>query len=115
MLSVNDVGAMKIAAITGRGTRRDFFDLFFFLQRHPLAELLQWYEAKYADANLFLALKSLLYFTDAELDAPVNQLLGPPWPEIVELLRQQVIQFRSAQCAAFFLHLPLCPHDAGAS
>ena len=92
LFGIPDVAAMKVAAITGRGTRRDFFDFYFLLQSHKLEEIMKWYEMKYSDGNRFLALKSLIYFNDADSDAPVNQIKGPEWSEIKDYIKNCVQQ-----------------------
>lgn len=68
LLSTLDIGAMKLAAITNRGRKRDFFDLFFLLQTYTLSSLMDAYNAKYSDGSEFLVNKSLVYFEDAEED-----------------------------------------------
>lgn len=68
LLSTLDIGAMKLAAITNRGRKRDFFDLFFLLQTYTLRNLFDAYNAKYRDGSEFLVLKSVTYFEDAEED-----------------------------------------------
>ncbi len=44
MAAMEDIAAMKIAAITQRGSRKDFIDLFFLLRRFSLSELLTFYK-----------------------------------------------------------------------
>ena len=66
MAGFRDIAAMKINAITGRGTKKDFVDLFFLLQRFSFSEMVEFYLKKFTDANLFLALRSLIYFEDAD-------------------------------------------------
>lgn len=68
LLSTLDIGAMKLAAITNRGRKRDFFDLFFLLQTYTLRHLFDAYNAKYRDGSEFLVLKRVTYFEDAEED-----------------------------------------------
>ena len=63
---------MKIAAITGRGRKRDFTDLFFLMKQFPLKELIAFYNEKYQDGNEFMAARSLSYFTDAEEDEDLD-------------------------------------------
>ena len=65
---LKDIAAMKLAAITGRGTKKDFYDLHFLLQKFTLKEMLGFYTQKYADGSPFLVLKSLSHFDDAEND-----------------------------------------------
>lgn len=60
--------SMKIAAIVGRGTKKDFIDLFFLLKQFSLREILDLYLQKYPDGSVFIAMKSLSYFEDAEPD-----------------------------------------------
>jgi len=64
----SDIGAMKLSAITGRGSRKDFYDLYFLLNHYSLKELIYFYNNKYPQASEFLVLKSLVYFKDAEHD-----------------------------------------------
>jgi len=77
-----DIAAMKLAAITGRGSRKDFFDLYFLLKHFSLPELLACYVKKYADGSEFLVLKSITYFEDAEDDADPLQLIPVTWAEV---------------------------------
>lgn len=66
MASTVDIAAMKINAITGRGSLKDFIDLYYLLRKHSLSDMLNFFETKYHDGSVFLALKSLTYFDDAE-------------------------------------------------
>ena len=83
LLSTLDIGAMKLAAITNRGRKRDFFDLFFLMKQFSLRQLLDAYNAKYSDGSEFLVLKSIIYFEDAEQDDE-PKLLSPThtWNEV---------------------------------
>ncbi|MGE4346161.1 MAG: nucleotidyl transferase AbiEii/AbiGii toxin family protein [Flavobacteriaceae bacterium] len=66
MFSKKDIAAMKIGAITGRGSKKDFIDLYFLLEDFSLREILDFYNQKYYDGSEFMALKSLTYFDDAD-------------------------------------------------
>ena len=90
LLSTLDIGAMKLAAITNRGRKRDFFDLFFLLETYSLRQLIDAYNAKYADGSEFLVLKSIIYFDDAEEDnAP--QVFDPSitWPSVKQMIEKE--------------------------
>jgi predicted nucleotidyltransferase component of viral defense system len=76
LASYRDIAAMKLSAITNRGTKKDFVDLAFLLDQFPLSDMLDFYKRKYADASLFLVLKSLTYFDDADED-PMPYMLRP--------------------------------------
>ena len=75
MLSQADISAMKLSAVTNRGAKKDFYDIFFLLRRHSFAQLCDWYKQKFQTNNLFMLLKNITYFNDAEsTETPV--LLG---------------------------------------
>lgn len=83
---VKDICAMKLAAITGRGSKKDFVDLYFLLQQFELSEIFDLYGQKYADGSAFLAMKSLSYFDDAEKDPDPEMLLPVTWKMIKETI-----------------------------
>lgn len=64
--ALEDIAAMKIAAITQRGSKKDFIDIFFLLHKFSMAELFAFYREKISDGNEWLALRSLTYFEDAD-------------------------------------------------
>lgn len=68
--SLEDIAAMKLWAIASRGTKRDFFDIYFIAQKISLARILSLYEEKYKNlaSNRPHLLRSLTYFADAEGD-----------------------------------------------
>jgi hypothetical protein len=73
-LTVAGILATKLHAILGRGTRRDFFDLYVILQqqRLGLAECLRAFRAVFGTgADDGLLLRALTYFDDAEREAPL--------------------------------------------
>ena len=81
LAGVRDIAAMKVNAITNRGTRKDFVDLAFLLERFSLNEIFDFYMKKYSEASPALALRSLSYFVDAEME-PLPRMLKPfDWDE----------------------------------
>lgn len=87
-----DIACMKISAIAGRGTRRDFVDLHVLAQHFGLGELLQLFERKYARAGYSRVhvLKSLTYFEDAEKDPMPNMLIPVAWDAVKRTLLGEV-------------------------
>lgn len=64
-----DIGCMKAIAISQRGSKKDFFDLYFLMNKHKwgISEIINFCKAKYG--NIFpekVFLKALIYFKDAE-------------------------------------------------
>ena len=82
LAGVEDIAAMKLAAITNRGTKKDFIDLFFLLKTYSLSQMLDMYLKKYSGSQLFTVLKSLVYFVDAESDPMPNMLQTVTWEEV---------------------------------
>lgn len=66
MLSVEDIAPMKLDAISGRGSKKDFFDLYYLLEIMPMDSILSLYLEKYSHQTLFHIVRSLVYFDDAE-------------------------------------------------
>lgn len=69
LLSLEDIAPIKLDAITGRGKKKDFYDLFYLLQHFTLSEMLDLHKQKYQHSTLFHVIKSLTWFEDAEPDA----------------------------------------------
>jgi predicted nucleotidyltransferase component of viral defense system len=93
LASLKDIAAMKIAAVTGRGSKKDFVDLYFLLREFSFNEIVSFYEQKYADASIYLALKSLVYFDDADKDPPLNMLKDIAWQDVKDRIRKEVINY----------------------
>jgi predicted nucleotidyltransferase component of viral defense system len=71
LAGIRDIAAMKLEAIAGRGSRKDFVDMFFLLQQFSLEEIFSFHALKYGVglSNQYHHLKSLVYFADAEAEA----------------------------------------------
>lgn len=61
-----DIAAMKIIAISDRGTKRDFIDIYFLLKKFSLKEIFEFVKKKYPMFNIYVGLRGLTYFVDAE-------------------------------------------------
>lgn len=93
LAGIKDIAAMKLAAITNRGTKKDFIDLFFLLKKYSLSQMLDLYLKKYSDSQLFTVLKSLVYFVDAESDPMPHMLQDVTWEEVKEKIIVSVNDF----------------------
>lgn len=82
LASVSDIAAMKITAIIGRGTKKDFIDIAFLLHHFSLEEILHFYAAKYNDSSVFMVMKSLAYFDDAEADPMPDMFVNQSWQQV---------------------------------
>lgn len=86
LVSDKDIAAMKLNAIAGRESRKDFIDSYFLLKKYSLKELLNFYNKKYLDGSKFMVLKSLNYFEDAESEAIPVMFEPVNWYEIKQTI-----------------------------
>ena len=74
MLSLQDIIAMKLNAISSSGQRvKDFIDIFYLLRKFSMEQIIGFYKEKYTQYNEVSVLKSLVYFDDIDFN---------DWPEI---------------------------------
>ena len=93
LASPADIAAMKINAIEGRGSRKDFIDVYQLLQHYSLSELLEFYRLKYPEHSFFRALMSLTYFDDAEKQPMPVMLKDIAWTKIKQSINTEVKRF----------------------
>lgn len=89
LASPEDIAAMKLSAIAGRGSKKDFIDLYLLLKYFSLEEMMEFYLEKFPDGSEFLVLKSLLYFDDAESEAAPKMFIEVSWEEIKQRIRDE--------------------------
>jgi hypothetical protein len=68
LAQMEDVAPMKLKAITKRGRKRDFVDLYFLLQIFSVQELLNLYKQRTGQEEIIHVITSMTYFEDAEND-----------------------------------------------
>lgn len=95
LASIKDIAAMKLAAITGRGTKKDFIDFYFLLKRYSLEQLIELYKQKYPDNSIFMLLKSIPYFDDAEIDINPKMLIDTKWEQVKTSILHEVNRYLS--------------------
>lgn len=94
LASPRDIAAMKVNAIEGRGTKKDFIDIYFLLQHFSLGEILDFYKQKYPEHSEFRALMSLTYFDDAEEQLMPKMFRNVTWKSIKEKILKEVNAYK---------------------
>lgn len=89
LATIQDIAAMKLNAIIGRGSKKDFIDLFFILKDYSLATLMEFYSKKYHDGSIFLVLKSLTYFEDADSEEMPFMFNNITWQAVKENIKKE--------------------------
>jgi predicted nucleotidyltransferase component of viral defense system len=90
MLGKKDIAAMKLSAITNRGDKKDFTDLYFLLKEFSLEEIIALYKRKFKLEEVFHVYKSLVYFDDADMQADLKMLIPAEWEEVKEYFRKLI-------------------------
>ena len=93
MASPEDIAAMKINAIVGRGSKKDFIDLELLLNIFSLKDIINFYKKKYNQATEFIALKSLLYFADADVQGTPKMYHTFDWEKTKNKIKKEVENF----------------------
>jgi len=93
LLAPFDIAVMKIIAISQRGKKRDFFDLFWLCQNvRPLNDFIANVDSQYnIRQNPTHILKSLVYFEDAESDPAPDILFKADWKEVRDFFKKEVL------------------------
>ena len=86
---------MKVNAIQGRGTRKDFVDMYFLIQRYGLEQVMQFYKTKYPEYSEYRAMLSLTYFEDAEQNPMPEMFVDVSWEEIKRCVLEAVESYNN--------------------
>ena len=88
-----DIAVMKVIAIGGRGSRRDFVDLFFYLRGGGSLEgVFELARRRFAgvDFNAYHLLRALVFFEDAESEPMPRLIRRVAWSEITRAIVTEV-------------------------
>lgn len=75
LASMEDIACMKLSAILGRSSYKDFVDIYYILHHIDLWKLLLLAEKKFQDTDVSIFMKSLVYFDEVE-EEPIQFLGG---------------------------------------
>ncbi len=91
MYADDDIAAMKIQAILGRGRKKDFWDLAELLEHYDLDRIINWHSMKYPNQMLAISIpNALVYFNDAEESEEPAALRRWTWSEVKHIVRDAV-------------------------
>jgi len=93
LLTPPDIAVMKIIAISQRGKKRDFFDLYWICQNvealyNSILKVNKQYSVR---QNLTHILKSLVYFEDAESDPEPDIFFKANWEEVKDYFKKEIL------------------------
>lgn len=90
-----DIAVMKVIAIAGRGSRKDFVDLFFLIRAGlSLDAIFELTRRRFAsiDYNEYHLLRSLSYFDDAETEPMPRLIRRATWKDIKATVVAEVLR-----------------------
>lgn len=91
MFSTEDIVAMKVQAILGRGRKKDFWDIAELLQHYSIPDFVRFHKEKYATQNLLITVpQALTYFADAEESGDPVSLKGQTWESVKSFINSKV-------------------------
>ena len=93
VLNKIDIAVMKITAISQRGMKRDFFDLYWCAKNlEPLEETIKKLPAQYPSVahNYHHILKAMVYFEDAESDPEPEIFFKASWQEVKGFFKKEI-------------------------
>ncbi|MDP2951368.1 MAG: nucleotidyl transferase AbiEii/AbiGii toxin family protein [bacterium] len=96
--SLKDIAAMKLAAISQRGTKRDFIDLYFIIAIEKLItfeDIFDLYDKKFnlLKQNKAHLINSLTYFSDAEGTTVPRMFNVVSWREVKKFFEKETSHF----------------------
>lgn len=62
--SLEDIAAMKLAAVSRRPAKRDYIDVYFLLDKFGFKEMFSFASKKYPSFNTYFTIRALTYFED---------------------------------------------------
>jgi hypothetical protein len=89
MADIRDIAPMKLDAITKRGSKKDFIDMYYIVQKYSLKEILTWYQNMFNHSTSFHVIRSLSYFEDAE-----NEIMPIVFDKLLEwdMVKERMIE-----------------------
>jgi len=92
LMQPKDIAVMKIVAISQRGKKRDFFDLYWLsLNVQPLEKTIDMVMKQYSvKQNLSHIIKSLTYFDDAEEDPNPKIYFNATWKDVKQFFQREI-------------------------
>jgi hypothetical protein len=91
LASLDDIAAMKLAAVAQRGSRKDIIDVYALALRHkPISQLLSVYQKRYKIQDVTHVLYALNYFDDADKERTPPMLWDVNWRTIKATMKEWI-------------------------
>ena len=96
MYGDDDIIAMKVNAVLGRGKKKDFWDISELLNHYSLDHMISCNRNKYPQQMILISIPSALtYFADADESEEAVSLRGETWESVKEHIQLKVREYLS--------------------
>lgn len=89
---------MKLSAIAGRGSKKDFYDIFYLLKSYSFDTMFEFFKIKFPNTNDFHVLKSLSYFEDADIEPNPQMTEKTDWKIVKSKIISEINKYLKNQC-----------------
>ena len=90
LLEIEDIIPMKLSAVAARGSKKDFYDIYFLLKGYTLEDMFGFFDRKFDNMNKFHIIKSLTYFDDADKETDPKTTEKITWKKIKQAILREV-------------------------
>jgi hypothetical protein len=80
--AIEEIIALKLNAIAGRGAKKDFWDLHELLNHYSIEQMITYYQKRYPNNSLIMIAKSITYFAEADLQPDPHCFKNLKWNNI---------------------------------
>ncbi len=96
MLGLKDIAPMKLKAIAQRGSKKDFYEIYYLLNEMSLTSIFENFKSKFNLQDIFHIIKSLMYFDDAmATPTPITYDKIITWEKVKSTILKESLKFNS--------------------
>lgn len=94
MFSTEDIVAMKVQAVLGRGKKKDFWDIAELLEHYSVEDFVRFHQQKYSTQNLLISVpQAITYFKDADESEDPVSLKNQSWQQVKRYITKKVDRY----------------------
>ena len=94
LFSMEDIVAMKVQAVLGRGKKKDFWDIAELLKHFSVDDFIRLHKEKFSTQNLFITVpQAISYFADAEDSEDPVSLKGQTWASVKTFIQKKISDY----------------------
>lgn len=96
--SAEDIAAMKLLAISQRGKRRDFIDMYYLIKMFGLDSIIEMTKKKFPEFDIYNGLRGLVFFDEADNDPEIKRVKAIRdrlnWKTLKKFIQQKVFEYQ---------------------